>query len=344
MGNSPAGNPELHVEPGGDPANDPGVPGNHEGPHNDNPYKEEKTMAELEAVYAKQYGANIYEMAHQKESILRNFVTLETMTGEKRHFDRVHPTEAVRVDSKYGDTPLIPTEFDRRTVHAREYVWADMIDWQDNLNLFIDPTSRIVQMGAHAMGVIIDKIIIKSAFGGYAFEGKDGLDPVAFPETQKIPVTVGGTGSVNTGLNIEKLIQTRSKFGKADIDLDDPANELHIAVTQSQLDDLARSVDYANRDYNAIQDLYHGKCNTFMGFNFHRCGRLEAAAADGGLIRTCAAWVKSGVVLVVPQEIKMTVNTRPDKNNNWQAHAVMKAGATRIEDEKVQQIFCYEAE
>ena len=75
-------------------------------------------MAELELVYAKQYGSNVYTLAQQKGSILRPYVTQEDMKGEKRHFDRVKPTAAVRVDSKYGDTPLIPTEFDRRTIHA----------------------------------------------------------------------------------------------------------------------------------------------------------------------------------------------------------------------------------
>ena len=38
----------------------------------------------------------------------------------------------------------------------------------------------------------------------------------------------------------------------------------------------------------------------------------------------------------------MSVKQRPDKNDNWQALAKLKGGATRIEDEKVVQIFCQE--
>ena len=299
-------------------------------------------MAELESVYAKQYGANVYTMAQQKGSILRPYVTQEDMKGEKRHFDRVKPTAAVRVDSKYGDTPMIQTEFDRRTIHAQEYVWADMVDWQDDLNLFIDPCSNIVRMGGFALGRIIDDIIIGNALDGVAYEGKEGLTQVQFPESQKIAITIGGSDGANVGLNVEKLIEARSSFGKADIDLDDPENELIIAVTQSQMDDLLRGVDIKNSLYDAMKDLYTGKTNKFLGFTFVRCNRLKKTVSGDGFSRTCAAWCKSGVILCVPQEITMSVKQRPDKNDNWQALAKLKGGATRIEDAKVMQIFCQE--
>ena len=299
-------------------------------------------MAELEGVYAKQYGANVYTLAQQKGSILRPYVTLEDMKGEKRHFDRVKPTAAVRVDSKYGDTPLIPTEFDRRTIHAQEYVWADMVDWQDDLNLFIDPCSNIVRMGGFALGRIIDDIIIANGLDGVAYEGKEGLTQVPFPESQKVAVTTGSTGGANVGLNVEKLIEARSSFGKADIDLDDPENELILAVTQTQMDDLLRGVDIKNSLYDAMKDLYTGKTNKFLGFTFVRCNRLQKSVSGSGYSRKCAAWCKSGVLLCVPQEITMSVKQRPDKNDNWQALAKLKGGSTRIEDAKVIQIFCQE--
>ena len=296
-------------------------------------------MADLETVYAKQYGSNVYTLAQQKGSILRPFVTVEEMKGEKRHFDRVKPTAAVRVDSKYGDTPLIPTEFDRRTIHGQEYVWADMVDWQDDLNLFIDPTSNIVRMGGYALGRIIDDIIIENGFDGVAYEGKEGLTQVAFPETQKVAITTGSEGGAsNVGLNVAKLIAARAKFGKADIDLDDPENELIIAVTQTQMDDLVKDVDVKNSLYQAMNDLYVGKTNKFLGFTFVRTGRLKKSGSS----RKCVAWCKSGVILCVPQEITMSVKQRADKNDNWQALAKLKAGSTRIEDEKVVQVFCNE--
>lgn len=298
-------------------------------------------MAELSANYAAQYGSNVYTLAQQRGSILRPYVTLEEMHGEKRYFERVKPTTAVKVTNKYMDTPLVHTEFDRRTIHGEEWVWGDLFDWTDDLNLFIDPTSRIVESGAMALGRTIDDIVIKKGFDGVAYEGKEGTEQVAFPESQKIGITYGSNS--NSGLTIEKLRRAYSMFGKADIDLSAPGNELYIAVTQQQMDDLLEGVDVKNNLYNAMLDLYCGKTNKFLGFNFVRTERLIKTESGDGFSRQCAAWCKSGVILCVPQEIKMVVNTRPDKNNIWQAAGRMKAGATRIEDKKVVQIFCQEA-
>lgn len=296
-------------------------------------------MAELDKVYAQQYGTNVWALAQQKGSRLRQYVSVVDMKGEKMFFERVKPTSAVREDSKYADTTLIHTEFDRRALHKQEYVCADMIDWKDDLNLFIDPTSPIVTQIGFALGRVIDDMIIDNALAGYAFEGKDGLTPVAFPSTQQIAVTVGSSGgATNVGLNLEKLRQARSLFGKADIDLDNPENTLYMAVTQAQLDDLLRTTEVNSADYNIVRPLVEGNVNKFMGFTFIRTQRLRAASS----IRTCAAWCKSGIKLALPLDITMDVGTRRDKNNNWQALGKVAGGATRIEDNHVVQIFCAE--
>lgn len=295
-------------------------------------------MAELQDNFAKLYGNNVYMIAQQTQSKLRSCVTVEQLKGEKRFFDRVKPTTAVRADSRYADTPLIPTEFDRRAVHGQEYVWADMIDWQDDLNLFIDPTSSIVKAGASALGRIIDDVIIHNALEGVAYEGKEGLTTVNFPSAQQIAVS-WGSSDTHVGLNVAKLIEVRSKFGRADIDLDDPENTIYMAVSQNQIDDLLNSADIKSRDYDLIRAIGEGKSDTFLGIHFVRTGRLTLT---GGTVRTCAAWCKSGVVFCCPQEISMRVETRADKMGNWQAMAKMKCGATRIEDAKVIQVFCDE--
>ena len=299
-------------------------------------------MAELTEIYARQSGSHVYTLAQQKGSRLRNLVTCESMNGEKRSFDRVKPTAARRVDSKYGDTPLIPTEFDRRTVHKQEFVWADMLDKFESYNVFTDPTSSIVAAGGFALGRVIDDVIIQNAFSGVAYEGKDGLTPVQFPQKQQIPITWGGTAGASTGLNVAKLLEIKSRFGKADIDIHDPENQLYLAVTQSQLDDLARDIDLRDRNYDAINRLLDGDTDKFLGITFVLTGRLPAFETAGGLSRMCAAWIKSGVVFASAKDITMEVNTRPDKNNNWQALGTLIGGATRIEDAKVQQIYCFE--
>ncbi|MBQ7395941.1 MAG: hypothetical protein IJW08_05345 [Lentisphaeria bacterium] len=298
-------------------------------------------MAELSKNYVTQYSRNVYTLAQQKGSRLRPFVTVVPLEGEKRTFDRVKPTSAVRIESRYSDTQLIHTEFDRRTVWGFAYGWSDLIDWQDKLDLLLDPTSDVVASGGYALGRVIDDIIIENAFDGVAYEGKEGITQVALPNSQKIPVTWGGSGE-NEGLTVEKILEVRSRFGNADIDLDDPANKVYMAITQTQLDDLARGVEVRSRDYDALQALLKGVTSEFLGIHFVRTGRLKATAADGGKSRLCAAWCKSGIVLAMQKEMNMSIFTNHDKWDSWQALATVKAGATRIEDAKLLQVFCYE--
>ncbi len=301
-------------------------------------------MAELEKVYAKQYGANIYQMAQQRVSKLRNLVTLESMKGEIAFFERVHPTSAVRRTSKYSDSPMIETKFDRRALHAQEYEWGDMLDWTDDLNLFIDPTSSITSAGSYGLGRVIDDIIIRDGFEGDAYEGKNGTTVVPFPEKQIIPITAGSSSAQNTGMSIEKLRLAKSLFGKADIDLDDPNNKLYMAISQDQEDDLLRTTEVTSADYAAVKALVNGTINSFMGFEFVRIQRLTRTQLDSGFSRNCVAWCKSGIKLALPQEITMRVSERGDKGYNWYAYAKMKGGCTRIEDEKVVHVPCYEVE
>ena len=301
-------------------------------------------MAELEKSYVNQYSSNVYRMAQQRGSRLRGLVSEEKMRGEVMYFERVKPTAAIRSNSKYDDSPMIHTVFDRRALRAYEYVWGDMVDWQDDLNLLIDPTSNITYVGALALGRVIDDIIIECAFSGSAYEGKNGDTPVAFPSSQQIAITAGGASSANCGMNIEKLIRAKSLFGKADIDLDDPENTLYMAVAQSQLDDLLRTTETTNADYNTVRALVQGKIDSFMGFKFIRLQRLKKTALDSGFSRCCVAWAKSGVKLAIPQEIAGNIAQRADKNFNWYSHMKMKCGAARIEDTKVVQIACLENE
>ncbi len=302
-------------------------------------------MAELNQVYVNQYSANCYAMAQQRRSRLASLVTRENeMKGELKMLERVHPTAAVRVNSKYDDSPIIHTPFSRRALRAFEYAWGDMVDWQDDLNILIDPTGKITQAGAAALGRTMDDIIIEQGIFGVAYEGKEGTTPVPFPDSQKVSITAGGT-SGNVGLNVEKLIQTRSILGDSELDLDDPAEELYFVYTQKQLDDLLRTTEVKSIDYNAVKALYDGKIDYFMGFKFVRMSkkRIPATVLESGRSRGCFAFAKSCVVYAEPQPISGRIAERADKNFNWYSHMKMKGGATRFQDEGVVWTPCFEA-
>lgn len=298
-------------------------------------------MANYAEVTAQQYGSTVHTLAQQKHSKLRNAVRLETMSGEKRFFDRVKPTSMVPLNTRYGDTPLIETEFDRRALHAREFGWGDLSDWKDELDIFLDPKSDIVKAGAMAMARGLDDEIIEKGFMGPAYEGKDGLTVVPFPASQQMAITYGGNG--NTGLTMAKLTEVINRFELADIDTSDPENQVYMAVTQRQIHDLVSSVDLGNKDYDLLRALYTGATDTFLGIKFIRINRLPVTQLQTGRSRLCCAWCKSGIILAESKALEVSIDPRVDKQKNWQVFMRTSIGCTRIEDVKVQQVFCYEA-
>jgi len=300
-------------------------------------------MAELDEVKVTRYSNNVYAMAQQNGSKLSNLCTRVEMSGERTTLERVGETEAVQVHSKYDDSPIIHTPFDRRSLFGFYYHWGDMVDWKDNEEILLDPTGPVTRAGAKALGRRLDQVIIERGIFGDAYEGKDGNTPVAFPESQKVAITAGGIGNAKVGLTLEKLIQAKSLIGNADIDLDDPNELLYFVYTQSQLDDLLRTTEVTNADYNAVQALYKGTINFFMGFHFVRISKKimpTVDAGDGDSAQTCFAFAKSCVAFGNPIPIKGKIAERADKQFNWYSYMRMMCGATRFEDGGVVHVPC----
>lgn len=301
-------------------------------------------MAEISKNKVVQYSNNCYTMAQQKGSKLSNLCTRVTMSGERTALERVGETEAVRAEGRYGDSPVIETPFDRRSLFGFEYHWGDMVDWKENEEILLDPTGPITQAGAKALGRTMDRVIIERGIFGDAYEGEDGLTAVPFPEAQKLSITAGSDNASNVGLTIEKLIQAKSLIGNADIDLDDPSEKLYFCYTQKQLDDLIRSVNPSNKDYTPIVDLYYGKTNTFMGFEFIRISKkvMPSTELGSGVSRQCFAFAKSCVAFGEPIPITGRIAERADKQFNWYSYMKMKCGSTRYQDEGVVHVPCLE--
>jgi len=295
--------------------------------------------SEITAAFVKQYSANIYNLAQQKKSRLRDKVRVESVTGEEAFFDQIGATYAVKLNDRHGDTPRIDTPHSRRRVAPEQYAWSDMIDTFDKVKMLGDPSSNYIQAGSFALGRGIDDEIIAAATGT-SYTGKTGTTQVSLPSAQQVGVQVGGSSS-NVGLNLEKLIAAKSRFGKNDVDVDDPMNKLYIAVSQQQIDDLLAIEKLTSADYASVKALQQGDINTFMGFEFVRLERLALNASTD--IRTCFAWAKSGICLGINKDITARVSELPTKNYSWQAYACMSVGATRMEEEKVVSIACDES-
>ena len=283
---------------------------------------------QITTAFVEQYKSNVFHLAQQKGSKLRDAVRTESIVGKSHFFERIGSTAAVKRTSRHADTPRVDTPHSRRKVTMDDYDWADLIDDSDKVRLLISPQSEYAKAGAYAMGRTMDDVIIAAATGN-AFGGVSGGSTIALPAGQKI-----AHGS--TGLTIAKLISAKEKLDAANVDPDEART---IVCSAKQISDLLGTTQITSADFNSVKALVQGDIDTFMGFRFIRSERL---GTDSNGNRQVLAFTNTSMGLALGKDIQTKISERADKNYSTQVYLCMTIGATRVEDEKVIEIACTE--
>ena len=283
---------------------------------------------QITTAFVEQYKSNVFHLAQQKGSKLRDAVRTESIVGKSHFFERIGSTAAVKRTSRHADTPRVDTPHSRRKVTMDDYDWADLIDDSDKVRLLISPQSEYAKAGAYAMGRTMDDVIIAAATGN-AFGGVSGGSTIALPAGQKI-----AHGS--TGLTIAKLISAKEKLDAANVDPDEGRT---LVCSAKQISDLLGTTQITSSDFNSVKALVQGDIDTFMGFRFIRSERL---GLDGNSNRQVLAFTNTAIGLALGKDIQTKISERADKNYSTQVYLCMTIGATRVEDEKVVEIACTE--
>ena len=283
---------------------------------------------QITTAFVEQYKSNVFHLAQQKGSKLRDAVRTESIVGKSHFFERIGSTAAVKRTSRHADTPRVDTPHSRRKVTMDDYDWADLIDDSDKVRLLISPQSEYEKAGAYAMGRTMDDVIIAAATGN-AFGGVSGGSTIALPAGQKI-----AHGS--TGLTIAKLISAKEKLDAANVDPDEART---IVCSAKQISDLLGTTQITSADFNSVKALVQGDIDTFMGFKFIRSERL---GTDSNGNRQVLAFTNTSMGLALGKDIQTKISERADKNYSTQVYLCMTIGATRVEDEKVIEIACTE--
>lgn len=283
---------------------------------------------QITTAFIEQYKSNVFHLAQQKGSRLRDAVRTETVTGKSHYFERIGSVAAQKRTSRHADTPRMDTPHSRRKVTMDDYDWADLIDQEDKVRMLISPQSEYAMAGAWAMGRAMDDAIIGAATGN-AYGGVSGGTTVALPAGQKIAVGA-------SGLTLAKLISAKEILDGNDIDPDEPR---FMIATSKQMSNLLNEQKVTSFDYASVKSLVQGQIDTFMGFNFIRTERL---GLDGNGDRQVLAFSRSGIGLAVGADVSTRISERADKNYATQVFLSMTIGATRVEDEKVVEIACSE--
>jgi hypothetical protein len=283
---------------------------------------------QITTAFVEQYKSNVFHLAQQKGSKLRDAVRTESIVGKSHFFERIGSTAAVKRTSRHADTPRVDTPHSRRKVTMDDYDWADLIDDSDKIRMLISPQSEYAKAGAYAMGRTMDDVIIAAATGN-AFGGVSGGSTIALPAGQKI-----AHGS--TGLTIAKLISAKEKLDAANVD---PDEARVLVCSAKQISDLLGTTQITSADFNSVKALVQGDIDTFMGFKFIRSERL---GLDGNSNRQVLAFTNTSMGLALGKDIQTKISERADKNYSTQVYLCMTIGATRVEDEKVIEIACTE--
>lgn len=286
---------------------------------------------EVTTAFVQQYTTNVALLLQQRGSKLRDYCTVGSYTGKAaKAVEQVGAVTAQVRTSRHSDTPLISTPHDARWVFPTDYEWADMIDDQDKLRMLIDPTSSYATNGAYALGRAMDDLIITAALGD-AKTGENGTTTTGFATaTQQIAAAA-------SGLTIAKLRAAKKIFMRNEVDMD--MDQLCIAVTAEQIEDLLATTEVTSSDYNTVKSLVQGNVDTFMGFKFIQIERL---GVDGSSDRRCIAWAKSGLHVGMWNDINTRIGERADKSYSTQVYVKGTFGATRVEEKKVVEILCTE--
>lgn len=300
-------------------------------------------MADLNGVltnipnhFTTQFDNNWKHLVQQKNSRLKEYCTLDSIEGKEKSYNQLDATSMTQITDRSRETRITDQSMAKRWIRPLNYDCAKLVDEFDEqfLGEVVLPTSPIIQSHGAAYARTCDKIII-DALGGTAFTGTTGTTATVLPAGQKIAANYVESGTVaNSGLTIAKLRAAKFLFDSNEVDEEE---ERILVVSAKQLQDLLRTTEVTSADYNTVRALVDGTLNTFMGFKFRRSQQLPLATD----IRSCFAYVKSGIVLA-ERGLKTHMDIRTDLSHSLQIRSVASLAAVRMEEKKVVEIACDE--
>lgn len=296
-------------------------------------------MTQIPEHYTTQFDANWRHLVQQKNSRLREYVTLDSISGKEKSYNQLSEAAMQLITSRSGETRISDQATAKRWIRPKAYDTAKLFDEFDEqlLGEVVLPTSPVVQSHAAAYARTADQVIIE-ALGGTAYTGETGVTPTALPGTQKVAVNYVESGSpANSGLTIGKLRAAKYILDSNEVDEEE---ERIIVISAKQLQDLLRTTDVTSADFNSVKALVDGTVNTFMGFKFRKTQLLPLNSSTD--VRSAYVYVKSGIVLA-ERGLKTHMDVRTDLSHSLQIRSVASLGATRLEEKKVVEIACDES-
>lgn len=303
----------------------------------------------LSAAQVKQYGDMVVHLYQQKYPRLRQFVQLQTgVRGIMTGFDLLGPTDMVETTGLLDtDTTWINPMNTRRWAAKHDYNHPVLIGKNEQLEMILDMQRPYARNGAMAIARKADELII-DAITGTALSGGEGTSTSTFDTNA--PTTPGGGGGNEiaagaTGMTEAKMLLAREVFNDREVGVDeDDMDGFVMVMTAQQMRELMEDTHTTSRDFyeplsGRRMPLVDGKIPYFMGFHLRLSRQLNTNSAGE---RQVLAWHRDAVGLAIWQEMEMTVDRLPTKNNATGIQLDFHAGSVRIQDAGVLSIACVE--
>lgn len=288
--------------------------------------------------YVQQYAKVLNQLVQQQGSRIRSAVTEQQYIGKAGSpVEQVAAIAMLPVTSRYAPMGRVDAATDRRWVYPSDFELPQLLDSFDQLRLLIDPKSKFVQNAVDAAGRQLDDLLISAMFGT-AKTGETGQNSTALPSGQVVSVQQGAAAP--TGLTVAKLREAkRILLTNEAIMMDSP--EIYCVAGAKQLDNLLAEAQVVSTDFNSTPVLVDGVVKRFLGINFIHSERLPTGTDDqAGTSTKVAVFQKQGMHLGIWNDITTDVSQRKDLTSlPWQAYVYMTAGATRLEEKRLVQVW-----
>jgi Phage capsid protein len=275
---------------------------------------------------------------------LRGAVTYHSgYTGKQASpVNYVGETEPVEVNERFGDTPNMELNHERRWIKPRKFHWGKLVETDDELFTGIQPQGAYTEAAVKGFQRVEDLVIL-SAFYATAYTGEAGETTEAWSDTGY--VVDQDVGGANTGLNHAKLKKLRELFTKYDVDLD--MEQMYIAISEQEVTDLFGENTTISIDFTEGRPISTGKLPPLYGFNFVPFSSRTIERVTGlkvaSLIRTLPVWVKSGMHLGSWKDRNVEIMKNPSKQMKPQIYMSAFYNATRLQLGKVLKVKTYHA-
>ncbi len=286
----------------------------------------------VDRAYIETFESNVRQLAQQRTTRLRQFVTAVNKQSESHNWDRLAASSARKKTSPRMESPAGGNgsgavgstdglEWTRRKTVVETYDTGEIIEPENLVQTLIDPKSASTVNLAMNMARQVDDIIIAAATGD-ALDGDNNA--VAFPASQKI-------GDATTLLTLDTILAVDELYAKNDVDPDEP-KVMVIGPTQKRA--LMQLLEVTSGDFQNQKALATGMLPDWMGYTWVVSNRLLSPAGDGSDI-SCLSFTPKGLGLHVARDITAKVGERTDMSFAIQLYCMMTMDAVRTEDEHV---------